>query len=172
MIYLFINHKNVEKMKRVIFLFAFLMFTLGAWAQNNNQFTLSPGVTYYHYEGQSDDVIGARYDTVTVEILTNKATPLNCNARVEVTRAGTTDDYEYRLQGKVFESESWTSLVDESGETGDLTINHPVVIVDTSQDGSADVFYRYFRVLVASDGTMASSDSLTIDDVYFKLYER
>jgi len=148
------------------------------------QMTLAEGVSYYKYTGVAADTAGTEQDTVFFEIFSNKDCALTCNARVEATRTGTTDDYEISLQGKVFENDSWTSINDQASQTASVSLYEPETsLVDTLDTnttgtvanaipGSADNFYRYFRVLVATDGNCAVTDKLTVNYVIFKLYER
>ena len=63
-------------------------------------------------------------------------------------------------------------MVDSSAQTASLSLYHPDVEVDVTQAGSVTPFYRYFRMLIGTDGTVEVTDKLTIDYVIFKLYER
>jgi len=128
--------------------------------------------SFYEYTGVAADTAGTSQDTVYFEILTNKNVPLVCNARIEFTRTGSSEDYEIRLQGKVFENDTWTSIIDSLAQTASLSLYHPDVEVEATQAGSVDVFYRYFRILIANDGTCAAGDRATIDAVIWKFYER
>ena len=128
--------------------------------------------SFYEYTGVAGDTIGVEKDTLTFEVLTNKNVPLVCNARIEFTRTGSSEDYEIRLQGKVFENDSWTAIIDSLAQTASLSLYHPDVEVEATQAGSVDVFYRYFRILIANDGTCAAGDRATIDAVIWKFYER
>jgi len=163
-------------MKRLILFLGLMLLSATMFAQVTArtavQYTLRKGITYYKYTGVAADTCGTEQDTLAFEILSNKNVPLNCNARVEATRTGTSEDYEIRLQGKVFENDSWTSLVDSTAQTASVSLYHPDVEVDVTQAGSVDVFYRYFRMLIANDGTCGAADKLTVDYVIFKLYER
>jgi len=94
---------------------------------------------------------------------------------VAATRTGTTDDYEVRLQGKVFEDDAYTSLVDSTARTfatGKISLYMPDVRIDTVQAASTPPFYRYFRVVLASDGAVAAADKLTVSKVQWKVWQR
>jgi len=163
-------------MKRLILFLGLILLGAMVFAQSTArtalQRTLPKGVTYLKYSCAAADTAGTGQDTLYFEIMSNKNCPLNCNARVEATRTGTSEDYEIRLQGKVFENDSWTSLVDSTAQTASLSLYHPDVQVDKAQAGSTNSFYRYFRILIGTDGTCGAADKLTINYVIFKLYER
>jgi len=163
-------------MKRLFILFALTLFSVCLFAQPTHRtadsHVLRSGQWYYEYTGVAADTCGTEQDTVIFEVLTNKSVPLNVAVRVDVTRAGITDDYEYRLQGKVFADDTYASLIDSTAQTGDLSLYHPDVEVDVTQAASVTPFYRYFRLLIANDGTCAVTDKLTIVKVYWKFWER
>jgi len=158
----------------LILLFAAISFIAAqSTARTALSTTLRKGVTYYEYACVAADTIGTDQDTLTFEVLTNKNGPVNVAARVEVTRTGSTDDYEMRLQGKLFANDSWASVKDYSAQTASLTLHMPNVIVDTSGYGTnAAPFYRYWRVLIGSDGTVTVSDKLTVNKFLIKIFER
>ncbi len=167
-------------MKRLILFLVIFLSALFVQAQVREALsrTLPKGVTYYKYTGVAADTLGADLDTITFVILSNKNTPVAVAARIEVTVGESeTEDYEYRLQGKIFENDTWTSLVDSSAQTGDVTLYTPNVSLNDTTGGAAisaftNQFYRYFRVLLATDGTCTAADTLEVDYVIFKLYER
>lgn len=163
-------------MKRILFIFSILLFASGLFAQSTARkaldYTMPAGISYYKYTCNAADTVGTSQDTVTFEVLTNKNVPVNVAARVDVTRTGSTDDYEIRLQGKVFWADTWTSLIDSTAQTSDLSLYHADVEVDVTQAASVTPFYRYFRILVGSDGTVAVTDKLTIDTFQIKIWER
>jgi len=147
------------------------------------QRTLRQGVFYYKYTGVAADTCGVEQDTLYFEILSNKTGPVTCNARAEVTRTGTSETYGIDLEGKVFENDTWTTIVENNAQTASLSIYEPETsMVDTleathvgvanAMPGSGDNFYRYFRVFIDNDGTCAAGDKLTVDYIIFKLYER
>jgi len=164
-------------MKRLIsILFVFALFSAMVFSQPTHRTAdskiLGAGKFFYEYTGVAADTCGTEQDSVIFEVLTNKPMPLNVAVRVESTRTGTAEDYEIRLQGKVFENDTYASLIDSSAQTADLSLYHPIVIVDTTQAASTTAFYRYFRVVVANDGTCGVADKLTIDKVIWKFWER
>jgi len=164
----------MKKIISLIFLLAlFSAYTAAqADARTVYQKTLRDGQWFYEYTGVAADTVGTAQDSLIYEILTNKARPVNAAVRLEVTRTGSTDDYEYRLQGKVFENDTWTSLVDSTAQTVSRSLYHPDVEVDVTQAASVTPFYRYFRLVVASDGTVAATDKLKVNKVIWKFWER
>ena len=142
------------------------------------QRTLSKSVTYYKYTGVAADTLGTEQDTIVFEILSNKNQPVTCNARVELTRTGSTETYGIDLEGKVFENDTWTKLVENNAQTASVSLYEPETsMVDSAgvanaMPGSGDNFYRYFRVFMDNDGTCGAADKATINYVIFKLYER
>lgn len=163
-------------MKKILFILAFVFVAVGLFAQSTARtalsYTLPADRTYYEYTCAANDTVGTSQDTLTFEVLTNKNVPVNVSARVEVTRTGTTDDYEIRLQGKVFENDTWTSVIDSTAQTASLSLYHADVEVDADQAASVTPFYRYWRILIGSDGSVATTDKLTVDTFIFKVYER
>lgn len=174
-------------MKRLIGILVLLFVAVSfiaaqATARTAVQRTLKKGVTYYKYTGVAADTCGTEQDTLYFEILCNKNVPVSCNARAEVTRTGTTDTYGINLEGKVFENDTWTTIVDNNAQTASLSLYEPETsMVDSTgfelvtahaMPGSGDNFYRYFRVFIDNDGTCAVTDKLTVNYVIFKLYER
>jgi len=142
------------------------------------QRTLSKGTYYYKYTGVAADTVGTEQDTIVFEILSNKNTPVTCNARVELTRTGSAETYSIDLKGKVFENDTWTKISENAAQTASLSMYEPETsMVDSAgvadaMIGSGDNFYRYFRVFMDNDGTCGAADKATINYVIFKLYER
>jgi len=164
-------------MKKLIsILFVFALFSAYVFSQPTHRDAdskvLKAGQFFYEYTGVAADTCGTEQDSVIFEVLTNKPTPLNVAVRVESTRTGNSEDYEISLQGKVFENDTYASLIDSTAQTADLSLYHPDVEVDVTQAASVTPFYRYFRVVVANDGTCAVTDKLTIDAVIWKFWER
>ena len=164
----------MKRLISIIFVFAFfgaMVFSQPTHRDADSK-VLKAGQFFYEYTGVAADTCGTEQDSVIFEVLSNKPMPLNVAVRVESTRTGTTDDYEIRLQGKVFENDTYASLIDSTAQTADLSLYHPDVEVDVTQAASVTPFYRYFRVVVANDGTCAVTDKLTIDAVIWKFWER
>ena len=162
-------------MKKLFLIFSLILAVIAVQAQSTARTvtkTLNSSRTYYEYTGVAADTVGTGQDTLSFEFLINKNYPVSVAARVEVTRTGSTDDYEIRLQGKVFENDSWTSLVDSTAQTGSLSLYEPDANMAKTQAASVDNFYRYFRVLIGSDGSVAAADKLTVNYVYLKIYNR
>jgi len=135
------------------------------------QHVLSAKKTYYEYTGVAADTCGTEQDTLYFEIEVNKNTAVNCNARIEVTRTGSTETYSLDLYGKVFENDSWTAIVQNAGATASATLSDTCGITSAGLRVPAN-FFRYYRVFVDNDGTCGAADKLTVDKVYFKVYER
>jgi len=171
-------------MKRLILFLGLILLSVATMfaqttARTAVQRTLKKGVTYYKYTGVTADSITNYQDTLFFEILSNKNTPVTCNARIEFTVGESeAEDYEIRLQGKVFENDTWTSLVDSTAQTASLSLYEPETsMVDSTgvpnaMPGSGDNFYRYFRMVLANDGDFTATDTCNVDYVIFKLYER
>jgi len=170
-------------MKRLLFFISFLFIAAGLFAQSTARTALSrtlrSGVSYFEYTGVAADTVGTDQDSLFFEITTNRDSPINVAARIEVTRTGSTDDYEYKLQGKVFENDVWPtatalplSVDSANAQTGDLSLYHADVEVDATQAASVTPFYRIWRVVIAGDGTVAAADKLTVDKIIFKIWNR
>ncbi len=146
------------------------------------QRTLSNRATYYKYTGVAADTCGTEQDTLYFEILTNKHGPTNVNARIEATRTGTTEEYDMDLEGKVFENDSWSKVVENAAQVASKSLYQPETsMVDSigattpsadAMPGSGPNFYRYWRVFIGNDGTCGTADKLTVDYIIFKVYLR
>lgn len=166
-------------MKKIIAILIGFVFAVSAFGQADartaDSRTLKGAQFFYEKAAIAADTVGTKQDSVIYEILVNKNTPVAIAVHVEATRKGTTDDYEVRLQGKVFENDAYTSLVDSTAQTfatGKLSLYMPDVRIDTVQNANRGPFYRYFRVVLASDGTVAAADKLTVTKVQWKVWER
>jgi len=175
-------------MKRLIGILVLLLAAISfisaqVTARTCVQYNMAESATYYKYTGVAADTCGTEQDTLYFEILSNKTRPVTCNARVEVTRTGSTETYDIDLEGKVFENDSWSKIVENATQEASKSMYEPETsMVDTleathvgvanAMPGSGDNFYRYFRVFVGNDGTCGKADKLTVDYVIFKLYER
>jgi len=170
-------------MKRLIFIFlGFVLFTLLANAQATpkvlNSHTMSAGETYYEYTCGTSSVCSGRWavnglthDSIAYDILVNKNRPVNVNARVEVSvRKGTADTYEFTLQGKVFANDTYASII--AGTTKSASYSLSDTIPKISLYPNPSKFYRYYRVLINDDNACASTDSLVLSKIIFKVYER
>lgn len=163
-------------MKRLIaFLFVFAFFSAYTFSQITSSHevdsrSLRPGETFYKWTG-TQTVGGVTQDTAYWEIFANKNNPTNCNIRVTLTRAGTTDTYDVDLQGKLFSGSTYAALIESAANTASKELTDT-----TSFEGDdaalAGKFYRYYRVVVNDDDDCAATDSVIISSVEFKLYER
>jgi len=164
-------------MKKLMILLVCALFSAYTFAQTATAVShvMGAGVTYYEYTPTASQYLGgatvsttAGYDTLYFEIVSNKNTPTNCNARVEVTRAGTTDTYDIDLQGKLFINGTYTAIVESAANVAAKEL------ADTTRLslGNAAKYYRYYRLIVNDDNACATTDSLVIDKVIFKLYEK
>jgi hypothetical protein len=166
-------------MKKIIAILIGFVFAVSAFGQvtarTADSRTLKGAQFFYEKAATAADTVGTGQDSVIYEILVNKNTPVAIAVHVAATRTGTTDDYEVRLQGKVFENDAYTSLVDSTAQTfatGKLSLYMPDVRIDTVQAASTPPFYRYFRVVLASDGAVAAADKLTVSKVQWKVWQR
>ena len=166
-------------MKKIIAILIGFVFAVSAFGQvtarTADSRTLKGAQFFYEKAAIAADTVGTGQDSVIYEILVNKNTPVAIAVHVAATRTGTADDYEVRLQGKVFENDAYTSLVDSTAQTfatGKLSLYMPDVRIDTVQAASTPPFYRYFRVVLASDGTVAAADKLTVSKVQWKAWQR
>lgn len=166
-------------MKKIIAILIGFVFAVSAFGQvtarTADSRTLKGAQFFYEKAAIAADTVGTGQDSVIYEILVNKNTPVAIAVHVAATRTGTTDDYEVRLQGKVFENDAYTSLVDSTAQTfatGKLSLYMPDVRIDTVQAASTPPFYRYFRVVLASDGAVAAADKLTVSKVQWKVWQR
>lgn len=163
-------------MKKLIFIFISMAFLVAsATGQSKTRTVVShvmkAGQTYYEFVPRASDYIGGKngYDTLYFEIVTNKNVPTNCNVRVDVTRVGTTDTYDIDLQGKLFEGSSYAAIVESAANTASKELADTTRTLETFSPAK---FFRYYRVIVNNDNAIASTDSLIINKVSFKLYER
>lgn len=166
-------------MKKIIAILIGFVFAVSAFGQvtarTADSRTLKGAQFFYEKAATAADTVGTGQDSVIYEILVNKNTPVAIAVHVAATRTGTADDYEVRLQGKVFENDAYTSLVDSTAQTfatGKLSLYMPDVRIDTVQAASKPPFYRYFRVVLASDGAVAAADKLTVSKVQWKVWQR
>lgn len=163
-------------MKKLIFIFISMAFLVAsATGQSKTRTVVShvmkAGQTYYEFVPRASDYIGGKngYDTLYFEIVTNKNVPTNCNIRVDVTRVGTTDTYDIDLQGKLFEKSTYAALIKSATNTASKELSDTTKVHAT---GAPSKFYRYYRVIVNDDDSVVATDSLVINKVSFKLYER
>jgi len=163
-------------MKKLI-IFLGLMF-IGAsllaqvTARTADSHVLSAKKTYYKYTGVVADTCGTEQDSLYFEIQINKNTPVNFNARVEVTRTGTTAVYDIDLEGKRFENDSWSKIVELASQVASVTIPEPLTSLSIlTLTGADDNFYRYFRILVNNDGSCEEADNLLVTAILWKFYE-
>lgn len=136
-----------------------------------DQHVLGARKTYYKYTGVAADTVGTEQDTLNFEILVNKNTAVNCNARVEVTRTGSSETYAIHLEGKVFENDSWVSIDENAAQTASVSLYDTCGIASSGLRVPED-FYRYYRVVIKNDGSCGAADKLTVDYIIFKIYER
>ena len=147
-------------------------------ARTVDQHVLPAKRTFYEYTGVAADTCGTEKDSLYFEIEINKSTPVNFNVRVEVSRTGTTAVYDIDLEGKRFENDSWSKIVELATQSASVTIAEPSTsLVDsinqvTINSGASDNFYRYFRILVNNDGSCEAADQLLVDAIIWKFYER
>jgi len=175
-------------MKKLIIFLGLILMSAAIFAQvtavTRVSKVLRSGVTYYKYTGTALDTCGYEQDTLYYEVLSNKNTPLTCNARVEADTIGSgagSENYGARLQGKVFENDSWANISPASDSikcnSGASLYELETSMVDSTgvadaMPGSGDNYYRYFRVFINNDGTCAKGDRLNVNAVIFKFYER
>jgi len=180
-------------MKRLILFLGLFLSALFVQAQWSNavdygdgttqrtalQRTLPKGVTYFKYKCVAADTTGSKQDSLFFEILANKNTALTCNARLEFDTIKVSDEkYAVTFQGKVFENDTWTSIKAETNKVTSLSLYEPETsMVDSTgvpnaMIGSGDNFYRYFRILIANDGTVTAGSKAVVSYAIFKLYER
>lgn len=144
--------------------------------------SIRKSVTYYSYTGVAADTCGTEQDTLYFSIRINKDGPVNVNARINATRTGSTETYDMDLEGKVFENDSWSKVVENATQTASKSMYQPETsLVDSTgfekvsahaMPGSGPNFFRYWRVFVGNDGTCGAADKLTINSVEWKIYIR
>lgn len=125
--------------------------------------------TAKQYIGGATTATDAGFDTLYFEIAANKSMPVNCNVRVEVTRAGTTDSYDIDLQAKLFANSSYAAIVESATNTASKELADTIRYQMNPNTAKA---YRYYRVIVNDDNACAATDSLKITKVIFRLLER
>ena len=171
----------------MLFILGIVFIGAGVMAQSRtaDSHVLSAKRTYYEYTGVTADTIGTLgCDTLIFEILANKNVPLSVNVRVEATKVGTTEQFGMELQGKIFENGTYVKIDSINSSTSvsvalnGYELNEQVISlsdtsgVATELSGTADNFYRYFRVIIGNDDDCTIADIFTIDAVIFKFYER
>jgi len=163
-------------MKKLMILFVMMFVTLGLSAQITSSHeaasrNLSKSATYYEFTG-SWVVGGVTQDTLYWELFTNKDEPTNVNARVELTRKGTTDTYDIDLQGKLFENSTYAAIVESASNTATKELTDTTRYAGINQTALPATYYRYYRVVVNDDNDCAATDSITITKVAFKVFPR
>lgn len=163
-------------MKKIIsILFMLALFGAYGFAQITDSHevdskSLRSGETYYKWTG-TQTIGGVTQDTAYWELFTNKHKPTNCNARVTLTRKGTTDTYDIDLQGKLFSGSTYAAIIESATNTASKELTDT-----TSFSGDTGAlpskFYRYYRVVVNDDNACAATDSIIVSSVEFKIYER
>jgi len=163
----------MKKLLTILFAFALLSaYALGQTATAVSH-VMASGATYYEYTPTAAQYIGGAagahgYDTLYFEILTNKNSQVVCNARVEVSsRIGSADTYDMDLQGKIFANSTYAAIIESATNT-----THKELLDTTGVYAKPAKYYRYYRVIVNDDNACATTDSLIIGKVVFKLYER
>jgi len=161
----------MKRLITILFVFAFFSaYTFGQITSSHevDSKTLRSGDTYYKWTG-TQTIGGVTADTAYWEILSNKNVPTNCNIRVTLTRAGTTDTYDIDLQGKVFSGSTYAALMESAANTASKEL------ADTTRmnlhTSAIAKYYRYYRVVVNDDNACAATDSIIVSSVEFKLYE-
>jgi hypothetical protein len=106
---------------------------------------LRRGATYYSYTGVAADTIGTEQDTLYFILRVNRDYPVNVNARVTAVRTGTTDSYDIDLEGKVFDGDSYSKVVENATQTASKSLYQPETsMVDSvAAAGSAE---RHARI--------------------------
>jgi len=162
-------------MKRLIgLLFVFALMSVYTFAQTAtvDSHTMRAGQTYYEFTPAAKYYLGGvaavGYDTLYFELLTNKNMPTNCNVRVEATVVGSADTYDIDLQGKIFENGTYAALIESAANDASKEL------ADTTRLnlGNAAKYYRYYRIIVNHDNACATTDSMVIDKIIWKIYER
>ena len=147
-------------------------------ARTSDQHVLPAKRTFYEYTGVAADTCGTEQDTLKFEIEINKSCPVNFNVRIELTRTGSAETYNIDLEGRRFDNDAWTKIVELAGQSASVTIAEPSTsLVDsinqvTINSGLSDNFFRYFRLQIDNDGTCGAADKATVDAVLWKFYER
>jgi len=115
---------------------------------------------------------GVTQDTLYWELFTNKDEPTNVNARVELTRKGTTDTYDIDLQGKLFENSTYAAIIESAANTATKELTDTTRYRGADGDALPAKYYRYYRVVVNDDNACAATDSIIISKVAFKVFPR
>jgi len=169
-------------MKKIIFILSFILcaaiLNAQSTARTSDTHVMAAGATYYEYTGVAADTVGTDQDSLIFNFYPNKNCPVIVSARVEGTRTGTTDDYEMKLQAKVFPNSLWPaadlapiSVDSVNSATTSQELYPPSVALDAAQAADVVPFRRIWRVIVASDGTVAATDKFTVTKVIWKVYE-
>jgi len=129
----------------------------------------------YDYTGVAGDTMGVTgVDTIAFVMEPNKHTPLLYNIRLDLEDASAvTGDYDVALQGKVFSTDSWTSIdATNTAQSGDVNLSFysdGSTMIDSTAANTAP-FYRYYRILI--DGADITVGSAKVNYIYWKFYER
>ena len=174
-------------MKKLIIFLGLILMSAAIFAQHEtgdtvDSKTLRQGVTFYEYTGADKDTVGTDLDTLYFEVLTNKNCPLSVNARVEATKVSTTEQFGMILEGKIFKNGTYVKIDSINSGTAagakGFELNEQVISlsdtsgVATQLSGTADNFYRYFRIVIGNDDDCTIADRFAINAILWKFYER
>jgi hypothetical protein len=172
-------------MKRLV-LFISVLFALVASANAQDvdwtkSFTMQSGQTYYEYTGLDGDTLGLSYDSAYIYVYPNKNVPLKYDFAIQTDTtksAGGTYTIDIDLDGRMFDSDSWTELEANSAvdiDGGQVVTNFgntsdTAWVYDPSPD--AENFYRQFRFRIIENGAAAAGDRIKFEKLYFKFFEQ
>lgn len=134
----------------------FLLLVIAVNGQATGVKTLQP--SQWYYENSTNIALATTGDsTLTYTLYLNKPDDVLYDVKVSLDSISGTPDYVLDLQGKVFESDSWTDLETDVNWTGTSTDTTVVF-----SEHSTAVFMRIFKLTVNGQaGTGAATVDLT-----------
>ena len=122
-----------------IFLLLIMLISLVSFSQDKQK-SLNINQYYYEYSLGASDTVSNNDTLWYAQLFLNKTEPIKYDIQVKVDSLSGTPTTDISLQGKVFESDSWTNIttVSWAGTTSDTTF--------TYTENSTAKYYRYLRV--------------------------
>jgi len=146
-------------MKKLIFLLSIItvIFSLNVNAQD---YKINKNTTYFEYSGEDSDTVIAD-GTWGLWLANQKDFSMLHAVKVSLDSVSGTPTCDVKLQGKVFDDDSWTDIttVEWTGTTSDTTF--------TISETSTAKFYRHYRVYIDTDAT---EQKLKVDKILMKFW--
>lgn len=172
----------MRKLILILFL-GILAFSVKAQDREVGPLSAPTGVSFFEYEGVSQDTIGTGNTELAWGVKWNLNAPLLFNVEVKFDPDDAIDgtyEKDVVLQGKVHENDSWSDIeekADEDFTASTVTLDYTqdlAEVIDTTATTDAP-FYRYFRILIRDGSTVSgleAGETTSLDYIHFKVYQR